>query len=137
LRAHAKQSLPERKWFLGIDYGRKRIGLAISEAGLIARPLKTIENKGERKNFSTLTEIVNQNKVDIIVVGLPVHENTVMSEEVLAFTKTLEPLGCLIAFQNEMLTSVEAEKILRSGRDCFAFARNDKKSIDAVAASMI
>lgn len=117
-----------KKAFLGIDYGRARIGVAISEAGLIARPFGVIINRGERKNLVAITEIVNENNVGIIVIGLPVHKNMSMSNEVRAFAKTLEPLGLEIAFQNEMLTSVEAEQYVK---------KNARNLIDSIAASMI
>jgi len=114
------------KSFLGIDYGRKRIGLAISEAGLIARPLKAIENKGEHKNLLAFAQIVKGYNIGTIVVGLPVHKSASMSNEVRAFAKTLEPLGVKVEFQNEMLTSVEAENVTKN-----------KNLIDSVAAAMI
>jgi len=116
------------KSYLGIDYGRKRIGLAISEAGLIARPLRTIENKGERKNLITFAEIIKKHNIGIIIMGLPVHKNPAMSNEVRAFAKTLESMNVKIVFQNEMLTSFEAEQNL---------AKKDRNLIDSVAASMI
>jgi len=116
-----------RTAFLGVDYGRKRIGLAISEAGLIARPLKTIENKGEKKNLIAFAEIVKGYNIATIVVGLPVHKNTSMADEATAFGHLLAwQLQVRVVFQNEMLTSVEAESITRN-----------KNLIDSVAASMI
>lgn len=117
-----------KKAFLGIDYGRTRIGIAISEAGLIARPFGVITNRGERKNLAAIAEIVKGYNVGIIVLGLPVHKNMLMSNEVRDFAKTLEPLGLEIVFQNEMLTSVEAEKCIK---------KKDRNLIDSIAASMI
>ena len=128
------------KSFLGVDYGRARIGLAISEAGLIARPLKTIENKGERKNLAAFAAVLAQFNVGCIVIGLPVHKNSAMSDEVRAFAETLEPLGVEIVFQNEMLSSVGAEGISptpsRFQRATPSFRRGIN-SIDSVAASVI
>jgi len=140
------------KAYLGIDYGRKRIGLATSELGLIAKPLKTIENRGERRNLTALAQIAVQYNIGTIVLGLPVHNNTAMSDEVRTFAKTLEPLGCVIAFQNEMLTSVAAERIchhtpVAAGRPCHPERSpqgrsrmglgSAAKSIDSIAASVI
>jgi len=122
--------------FLGIDYGRKRIGLAISELGIIAKPLKTIENKGTRKNLITFTEIVKRNNIGTIVIGLPVHKNTTMSDEVQVFAKTLETLNLEIIFQNEMLTSVEAETVI-ARNEAIPNGPTHHKSIDSIAASMI
>jgi len=114
------------KSYLGIDFGLARIGLAISESGLLARPLKTIENRGERKNLVAIAEIVRQFDVGVIVVGLPKHKNTEMSDRVKDFARQLETLGIQIAFQNEMLTSIEASELC-----------NDKKLLDSYAAAVI
>lgn len=54
---------------LGIDYGDKRVGLALAEQGSIAVPFKVIENNADL--MSTLQEIVGQEDIVIIVVGLP------------------------------------------------------------------
>lgn len=54
---------------LGIDYGDKRIGLAIAELGSIAVPLKVLENNKDL--FKNLQEIISQENIDEIVVGLP------------------------------------------------------------------
>jgi len=117
------------KAFLGVDYGRKRIGLAISKAGLIARPLKTIENKGERKNLTAFAEIIKKENIGIIIIGLPVHKNTAMADEIQKFGSFLaKQLEARVEFQNEMLTSVEAEEIV---------GKKDRNLIDSVAATMI
>jgi len=130
------------KAFLGVDYGRKRIGLAVSEAGLIARPLKTIENKGERKNLAAFAEVVKGYNIGTIVVGLPLHRNTAMADEVKVFGNFMaQQLGVRVEFQNEMLSSVEAEESVRLGLDCHVALRtprnDNKKVIDSIAASMI
>jgi putative Holliday junction resolvase len=116
-----------RSAYLGVDYGRKRIGLALSEAGLIARPLKTIENKGEKKTLIAFAEIIKGHNIATIVVGLPVHKKMAMADEVKAFGHLLAwQLQVRVVFQNEMLTSVEAKSITR-----------DKNLIDSVAAAVI
>ena len=116
------------KAILGIDYGRVRIGLAVSDLGIIARPLSVIINRGERKNLAALAEIVRANNISTIVIGLPIYKDTSMSDEVRAFAKTLEPLGITIAFQNEMLSSVTAEEIA---------GKKNRQLIDSYAASVI
>jgi len=126
------------KAFLGIDYGRKRIGIAISESGLLTRPLKTIENKGTQKNLTTFTQIVKEYNIGVIVIGLPLHRNTMMSNEVRAFAKTLEPLNVAIVFQNEMLTSVEAEEVLTTpSLRATPSIQRGVISVDSIAAAMI
>lgn len=124
------------KAYLGIDYGRKRIGLAISEAGLIARPLRTIENKGEKKNLTAFTEIIKEFKIGCAVIGLPVHKNISMGDEVRGFAKCFESLGIKVVFQNEMLSSVEAEDYIHNTlgiTDC----KKIVQLVDSVAAAMV
>lgn len=125
-----------RHRYLGIDYGKARIGLALSEAGLIARPYKTIENKGARKNLAALAEITKQNNIDIIVIGLPEHKNMAMADEVKAFAESIKGLGIQTAFQNEMLSSVEAEEYIRNHMGILD-REKVTKLVDSVAASMI
>ena len=55
---------------LGIDYGERRIGLAVTDAlGIIASPLETIENN--ERCTQRLKDIVEERSIDTVVVGLP------------------------------------------------------------------
>ena len=57
---------------LGIDYGDKRVGTALSDAlGITAQGYKTLENTGGKKLFLGLKEIIDENEVKTIVIGLP------------------------------------------------------------------
>ena len=57
---------------LGIDYGDRRIGLAVSDpGGIIARGLPTLKNEGEAEALSAIRRLVEENEVAEIVVGLP------------------------------------------------------------------
>jgi len=59
---------------LGIDYGSKRVGLAISdESGIIAFPLSVIENIGPRRVAEKIVKIAAERKVESLVLGLPVN----------------------------------------------------------------
>ena len=80
------------KPILGIDFGRARIGVAISdELGLLAHPLETIPSgKGA---IARMAELAAQKKVDRVVVGMPKRlsgEVGPAAEEVLAFVKNCE-----------------------------------------------
>ena len=55
---------------LAIDYGRSKIGLAIS-SGLLARPLPVLKVKNPNQALSLLTSICEKNKVEIIIFGVP------------------------------------------------------------------
>jgi len=98
---------------LGIDYGERRIGLAITdELDMIASPLKTIEN-----NPATLAEIkkvVDERKVDTIVVGLPLSLSGEMGPSGLkakAFADSLRAeVSITVDTFDERLTTVQAER---------------------------
>ena len=123
------------KAYLGIDYGRVRIGLAISETGQIARPLGVIQNKGDRKNTLAIKELCEKHDIKCIVFGLPLHADgneTEMSAEVRRFGELLNMyLGdcAKVVFQNERYSSIEAQQHIR--------AQKSKNSVDAVAAAMV
>ena len=127
---------------LGLDYGSKTVGVAISDPLCItAQGLKTIIRSKENHLRSTVREIlalVEAYEVDRIVVGYPLHmndtagERAVKSEE---FAKLLEEKTSLPVFLwDERLSTAEAEEILiESG-----VRREDRKQyIDKIAAQLI
>jgi putative Holliday junction resolvase len=122
---------------LGIDFGRVRIGLAISdELRLLAHPLKTIP--ADKTSFNRISEIVRERKIDKIIVGVPRHMSGQLGEsanEALAFTARLRGhLRCSVEIWDERLTTVAAERALReAGRK----TRNARSVLDQVAAQMI
>ncbi|MBI1738847.1 MAG: Holliday junction resolvase RuvX, partial [Acidobacteria bacterium] len=64
---------PGKGRVLAIDYGRKRIGVAISdELGMTARPLETLERTNRRNDLRRLRELACKHEVARIVVGNPV-----------------------------------------------------------------
>ncbi len=128
---------------LAIDLGRKRIGLAISDAsGLLARPLDVVQAGGAAQ-VARIAEIVAQlaredDGLATVVVGLPSHLDGTPNEqtaEVEAFVAALRGrISQPIALQDERLSSVEAESRLAvRDRDW----RSRKKKLDAAAAAVI
>jgi len=102
---------------LGIDYGEKRIGLALSDSSnTVARSMKVLKRNGSRSWVREIEAIVDQNKIERIVVGLPKNMNGSLGEkgkEVLAFVKVLEKVVRVpIVTWDERLTTVTAEKVL-------------------------
>jgi len=100
--------------YLGIDYGAKRVGVAVSdESGNFAFPLVVLENS--ENMFSELVKICSENKIDEIVIGeskdYSGKENEIM-KEIIPFVQMLKKdLGLPIHMQPEFLTSVEAERL--------------------------
>ena len=122
---------------LGIDFGRTRIGLAISdELRLLAHPLETIPaNKNSAKRIA---EIVRERRIDKVVVGIPRHmsgEIGAAAKEALEFaTKLRALLPCEVQTWDERLTTVAANRALR---DAGKKTRHTRKFVDQVAAQMI
>lgn len=133
-------NLKER--IMGLDYGSKTIGVAVSDSlGLTAQPFETIERSKEnklRRSLVRITEIVEENNIKEIVVGLPVNMDGSESERVLRTLEFVEKLkqrvNIPVVMQDERLTTVEANEILdESG----VKKENRKKFIDMVAAGII
>jgi len=124
---------------LAIDYGRRRLGLALSDAaGLTARPLATLERTNRRNDLRRLREIVRQHDVRRIVVGHPLHlDGTVgeMAAETARFATRIEKqLGLPVELVDERLSSWEAEQVLAATK---AAPRKRARSLDQVAAAVI
>ena len=107
-----------------MDYGRKRIGLALSdELGLTARPLMTMRRTNRQNDMRRLREICRRNGVCRIIVGHPLHltgEDSAMAKEALGFARRLEKaVDIEVELRDERLTSWEAQQTvteIRSGR---------------------
>ena len=100
---------------LAVDYGRRRLGLAVSdEARKLATPLETLERINRRQDLSRLRRIVRDLGVNQLVVGLPLRLDGSageMAEEARAFATRLEKsLRLPAALVDERLTSWEAQE---------------------------
>lgn len=121
---------------LGIDYGGRRIGLALaSTAAGVATPLKTLLN--DDQFLHNLKQIIAQEGVEEIVVGLPRNldgNDTAQTALVREFaSSTVEPLGLPFYLQDEAGTSQQAKERLLGDK----LGVQDKGKIDAEAASII
>jgi putative Holliday junction resolvase len=127
---------------LGLDYGERRIGIAISDPSrTIAQPLPTIRRRrGKRPPYAVITETVQEWDVQRIVVGLPVEmsgEEGAPAEEVRRFGEALQRrAGVPVEYWDERLSSVRAQREL-AHLDLPATARREKERVDAVAATLI
>jgi putative Holliday junction resolvase len=122
---------------LGLDFGRARIGVAISdELQLLAHPLETIP--ANEQAASRLAEIVRERKVDHVVAGMPRQMNGQLgaaATEVIQFVEKLRAiLLCPVVTWDERLTTVAAHRALR---DAGRKTRQTRSYIDQVAAQMI
>ena len=103
--------------YMGIDYGDKRIGVAVSDPlNITAQGVATIENTGGKKVFQKLAELIGQYGVTTVVIGLPKNMNNTLGDRVertRAFASRLaESVDATIDFADERLTTVEAHGYL-------------------------
>ncbi len=127
------------KRILGIDFGKVRLGLAISdELGFMAHPQETLPMSDANGAMRRIAEIVQEKKVERIVVGLPKNmdgSHGPSAEEALSFVAKLrEHLRCEVVTWDERLTTVLANRALREA------GRNTRKArgyVDQVAAQII
>ncbi|MBI2448561.1 Holliday junction resolvase RuvX [Candidatus Microgenomates bacterium] len=124
---------------LGIDYGEKRIGLAISDdLGLLAHERAVLDGLDNDKIIEYLRKMIEEEGIDMIVLGLPINtagEETEKTQEVRDFASMLENcLGCEVAFEDERFTTVQVDRILKEMDISQKRARGIK---DMIAAKII
>jgi putative Holliday junction resolvase len=123
---------------LAIDYGRKRMGLALSdELQMTAKPLLILVRTNRRNDLRRLREICRKHGVARILVGHPLHitgEAGEMAQEAAQFAGRLQKeLGIEVQLADERLTSWEAEQIV-AGRKS---AARKQSHVDDVAAAIL
>lgn len=127
---------------LGIDFGERRIGLALSDpSATIAQPLPTLTRRaGKRAPIHAIVEIIRQHDVQRIVVGLPLNlagDETEWTATVREFAGKLhQRAGVPVDFLDERLTSVQAERAVRSS-GLKRSEREQKHRVDAAAAVLL
>ncbi|MBI5574386.1 MAG: Holliday junction resolvase RuvX [Elusimicrobia bacterium] len=123
---------------LAIDYGKKRIGLAVSSTS-IATPLGSIlTDLRSETTFVKISEIIKEYAVGKIVLGLPLNMDgteTEMTKEVRIFAGVIEKkFQIKVDFADERLTSKDAESRLALSEKNW---RKRKKKIDSASACLI
>lgn len=127
---------------LGVDYGERRVGIALSDpSATIAQPLTVLVRRvGKRPPVQAIVDLIAQYKVAHVVVGLPL---TLAGDES-AWTRAVRDFGEKVAaragvgvtFADERLTSVAAERAVRS-LGLPRGERERKERVDAAAAAII
>ena len=127
---------------LGVDYGERRVGLALSdETATIASPLPTLKRRrGKRPPVAPVARLAEEHGVGEIVMGLPLTpegEESEWTREIREFGRKLgQRTGCTVSFQDERMTSVRAERAVRS-LGLSKQRREEKERVDAAAAVLI
>ena len=126
---------------MGLDYGAKTVGVALSDALLMtAQPKETIYRDREskiRRTLSRIEELIAENDVRLIVLGLPLNMNDSEGERAAAVREFMDRLerrtGLPVVLQDERLTTVESDEIMKK----LGLVPGDKKYVDQIAANII
>lgn len=122
---------------LAVDYGEKRIGLAISDEGrLIATPMRGIPNKGFKRLVEQLGAIVAQREVARILVGLPINMDDTLGPQALEAQKLADDLEkrldvAAVETFDERLSTVQA---LWVAQEVGLTKKKRRKRVDSMAA---
>jgi putative Holliday junction resolvase len=141
---------PHSGVILAIDYGRKRLGLALSdELGVTSRPFAIWTRINRRRDLARLRDLTRQHAVRRIVIGLPLHldgADSDMSGETKGFAARVEKtLGIPVEMVDERLSSWEAERTVQANVSSAPVnraggqrpGRKPRRTFDDVAAAVI
>ena len=124
---------------LGIDFGTRRIGLALSDpTGMVASPLPFLENTGVKPVVSKLKEMVESQGIETVVVGLPRNMDGTYgpsAEKVRDFVAQIQPaISARIITQDERLTTSQASRDLAQ----MGLSQKElRKKVDSSSATLI
>jgi putative holliday junction resolvase len=129
--------LPGR--ILAIDYGARRMGLAVSDPlGITAQGLETLERKNKRSDFGRLERLLREYQVREIVLGYPLRmsgQEGTQSQKVAEFAEELRRRFALpVHLWDERLTSAEANRLLREAE---LSIQKRAQAVDRMAATLI
>ncbi len=130
------------KRIMGLDYGSKTVGVAVSDTLLItAQPVETIWRKSEnklRKTLARIEQLIEEYEIEKIVLGLPVHMNTEIGDRALRALEFKDALirrtGLEVVMLDERLTTVEAAEVLS---EAGVKIKEQKQYLDKMAAAFI
>jgi putative pre-16S rRNA nuclease len=130
---------PPKGRVLGLDFGSKTIGLAVSDGlGITAQGLETIRRKNKRKDFEILDRVIREHQVTEVVIGYPLRLSGAegsQSEKVADFAAELRSRFSLpFHLWDERLTSVQANRLLREAELSIA---KRAAAVDRMAAVLI
>lgn len=125
----------ERPTVLALDWGKRRIGLAVSdELGITAHSLPTLWRRNLRADFEALTEIIRRRGVATVIVGHPLNLDgspSRSSRQAVQFGRRLaKHAGVRVEMRDERLTSWEARNRLGS-------QARDRAAVDRMSAMLL
>jgi len=121
---------------MALDIGEKRIGIAVSDSGILARPHSVLERKSKQEDFIRLGRLIADLKIERIVVGLPYSLNgaETIGPQARRVKRYVEAMAQVITipfeYFDESYSTVDAQTYL-------AASGQKKVGIDAAAAAVI
>lgn len=129
-------------FYLGLDYGKKRIGLAYASHPLyITVPIGILETKHTLKDTAEeVNQVIYERKITDVVIGNPIsmknHSPSLMQGEIKLFIAELQTISKVsIHLWDERLSSMQAERMLKE--DCGLKRKQRKQKTDSIAATLI
>jgi putative Holliday junction resolvase len=124
---------------LGIDYGQRRVGLAVSDPlGITAQGLETFETDNTEKLVAHLQKIIAEYAVEQIIVGLPLNLDGSRGEQAIAVERFMEVLksrfGLPVVPWDERMSTMAAERAMH---EMGGKAKGQKGKVDRIAAVLI
>jgi len=127
------------KRILSLDFGEKRIGVAVSDAlNIIAQSVGTIERKGIKNDFKKIGELVKEYEAEKIIVGLPLNMDGTEGKSAnlaMDFVKELKKeVRVEVEMLDERLTTAQGERIFL---EADMSRKKRKQNLDKIAAQLI
>ncbi len=134
-----EQRVRKQTRILAIDYGQRRIGLAVSDPlGIIAQGLETLSVNSPEDALSEIEQLVKVYRVSEIILGLPVNMDGTegqKAQEVSGFAEQLrKKTGASVILCDERLTSLAAHRVLHQ---MGLKIKNRKRDVDRIAAQIL
>lgn len=131
--------MDKRVRILGLDYGTKTIGIALSdEFGLTAQPLETLRRSGLNRDIEYLLSLISKRSVGLIVVGMPLNMDGSHGERAKAaeafMRKLKQSTGIPVAAWDERLSTVAVNRVLL---EADTSREKRKTAVDKLAAAYI
>jgi putative Holliday junction resolvase len=123
---------------LGIDFGERRIGLALSDLlGITAQGLPTLDTRKTQDVFGQLVNLIKDKDVTKVIVGMPKSLNGTIGPKGLEVQEFVQELTKRTKIEvipwDERLTSVQSLKIMRE----LGVKQKDKETVDRISATLI
>ena len=129
---------------IGLDYGSKTVGVAVALSEGVAKPLETIRREKEnhlRKTCARIEQLIVQEGIDTIVLGLPLNMDGSEGERTAAVRVFADMIkrrtGLRVVLVDERLTSVEAEAYLSENYGGKRMEKKLRADVGNVAAALI